>query len=76
MVTASRMQNMVQIRKKNIHLGTKPFFQLFFFPFRALGVESPRGGAMVIANNGHIVLSQWIMKRSKQLLRPSKYVKV
>ena len=44
MVTAPRMQNMLQIRKKNIYFATKT--KLFFFTSRALGVESPRGGAI------------------------------
>ena len=45
MVTASRMQNMVQIRKKNTYFVTN-IFSFFIFTFRALGVESPRGGAI------------------------------
>ena len=47
MCTASRMQNMVQIRKKNIYFVTQFSFIFAFFTFRALGVESPRGGAIV-----------------------------
>ena len=48
MVTASRMQNMVQIRKETIYFVTKKFvhFFLYFFTFRALGVYSRRGGAI------------------------------
>ena len=47
MVIASRMQNMVQIRKNNAYLVTKKFVRLFLvFTFRDLGVESPRGGAI------------------------------
>ena len=49
MVTASRMQNMVQIRKKNTYFVTNKFFRFFIFTFRALGVESPRGGAMTVS---------------------------
>ena len=48
MVTVSRMQSMVQIRKKNTCSVTKKFARFFFiFTFEALGVKSPRGGAMV-----------------------------
>ena len=48
MYTASLMQKMVQIRKKNrlVSLPTS-FVSLFkFLTFRALGVESPRAGAI------------------------------
>ena len=44
MVTASRMQNMVQLRKKTPI--SRPFvfsFVFLVFTFRALGVESPGG---------------------------------
>ena len=40
MVTASLIQNMVQIRK------TKYFVTEMLFPFGALGVESPHSGAI------------------------------
>ena len=48
MVTASRMQNMVQLCKKHIYFETKRLFRFFVcgFVLRALGVESPRGGAI------------------------------
>ena len=45
MVTASRMQHLVQIRKKNDICLTNIFFCIF--NFRALGVESPRLGAIM-----------------------------
>ena len=49
MVTASLMQNMVQIRKKNIHFVTKLCFRNFGKSyFGALGVESPHGGAISV----------------------------
>ena len=44
MVTASRIQNMVDIGKGNAFFVT---IFLLIFTFRALGVESPRGGAML-----------------------------
>ena len=49
MVTASRVQNMVQIRRgKNIFRDEKVFSIVFvIFTFRVLGVESPRGGAIL-----------------------------
>ena len=48
MYTASRMQHIVHIRKKNIFFfaTSKCLFFLFFFTFRALSVESPRVGAI------------------------------
>ena len=45
MVTASRMQNMVQIRKNNVYFVTRNIV-FVIVTFRALGVESPRGGAV------------------------------
>ena len=48
-VTASRMQNIVQFRKKNAYLATYICsFSFIAFTFRALGVESPRGGAIMM----------------------------
>ena len=50
MVTASLMQNIVQIRKKNTYFATKPFLLKFGeSSFGAPGVESPHGGAMFAA---------------------------
>ena len=49
MYTALRMQNMQQIRKKNVCFVINKNCRFCFvvnFTFRALGVESPRGGAM------------------------------
>ena len=46
MFTVSRMQHMVNIRKKNAYFVTKPFFDYLSITFRAFGVESPRGGAI------------------------------
>ena len=46
MHTASRMQNLVQIRAQNAYFVTKVFVRFVFVTFRALGVESPRGGAI------------------------------
>ena len=48
MATASRMQDMEQIRKKNTYVATKQFILFFyvFVTFMAFGVESPRGGAV------------------------------
>ena len=49
---ASRMQNMVQIRAKNLYFVTNLHFLLFLKgSFGALGVESPNGGA--IGNRRH-----------------------
>ena len=46
-VTASRIQNMVEIRKKNTYFVTKLLFRIFGnSSFGALGVESPHGGAI------------------------------
>ena len=42
---------MVHIRKKNIDFVTKKFCILSVFTFRALGVESPRGGAIAGARS-------------------------
>ena len=42
-VTASLMQNLMQIRKKNTYIVINSLFQFF----GALGVESPHGGAMI-----------------------------
>ena len=47
MVTASRMQHMVQIRKKNIYAATMFAFVLNV-TFRVFGVESSRGGASLV----------------------------
>ena len=42
MYSASRLQNMVRIRKRNAYFGTNCLFTLVcYFYFRALGVESP-----------------------------------
>ena len=48
MVTASRMQNMVQIREKKVR--DQQFVRSFVlnFTFRVFCVESPRGGAIGI----------------------------
>ena len=47
MYTASRMRNMVQLRKKNACFVTSlPFLKLLKSSFWALGVESPHGGAI------------------------------
>ena len=47
MVTASRMQNIVQVRKKYTYFVTSKFLTFFlFYTFSALSVESPRGGAI------------------------------
>ena len=47
MHTASRMQNMVQLRKENTYFVTSlPFIFLGKSYLGALGVESPHGGAM------------------------------
>ena len=47
MVTASRMQDMVQIREKNTCFVTILLFRNFRkSSFGALGVESPHGGAI------------------------------
>ena len=49
MVTASRMQNMVQVRKKNVYFMTKILLELYEkSSFGAIGVESPHGGAIKI----------------------------
>ena len=48
MVTASRMQNGAN-SLETIYLVTKKIFEfLLMFTFRALGVENPRGGAVVL----------------------------
>ena len=47
MHTAARMQNMAQIRNKNIYSVTKLLFVLFSkSSLGALGVESPHGGVI------------------------------
>ena len=46
MYTASRMQNIVQIRKKKTLLRDQLIKQTWNNSFGALGVESPHGGAM------------------------------
>ena len=46
MYTASRMQNMVQIRKKTSISWQTYFLKYLEKYFDALGVESPHGGAM------------------------------
>ena len=49
MVIASRMQKMVQIRKKNMYVVTNlPFFCFDKSYLGALGVQSPDGGAIKI----------------------------
>ena len=49
MVTASRMQNMVDICKKNTCFATILLFRFFRKSyFWALGVESPHGGAIML----------------------------
>ena len=50
MITASRMQNMVQIREKNLISSPKSVFVFYFVTFTALGVESPRGGAIYMSS--------------------------
>ena len=46
MVTDSRMQNMVEIRKKNNGFVTILLFRFKKKYFGALGVQSPHGGAI------------------------------
>ena len=47
MFTATLMQNMVQIRKRNTYFVTELFFRIFEkSSFVALEVEKPHGGAM------------------------------
>ena len=46
MVTASLMQNMVQIRKSYTYFVTKILFVDFEKDWGALGVEIPHGGAI------------------------------
>ena len=48
MITVWRMQNMVEIRKKNIYFVTKSLFENKNLKSScgALGVESPHGGAI------------------------------
>ena len=41
MITVSRMQNMVEIHKKNTYFVTKSLFKKLKSSFGALGVESP-----------------------------------
>ena len=48
MFTASRMQNIVQIHTKNKYFVIKQFSIFYIFTFRAVGVESPRGGAITV----------------------------
>ena len=51
MFTASRLQDMVQIRKKNTYSVTKLLFWNFATSsFGALGVESPHDGAILTTN--------------------------
>ena len=61
MVTASRMHNMVPIRKKNAYFLTRKCFRLFiFFTFKALGVKSPRRGAILL-------VCEWFLPQSDDL---------
>ena len=54
MVTASLMQNMVHICKKNMYFVAKLLFRMFGKSyFGALGVESPHGGAIVFDSHMH-----------------------
>ena len=76
--TASRMQNMVHIGKEKHLLRDQNVFRLFLilFPFRALDVESPRGGAirssydavkaarrLVIPSGIGISVREWLTRR-------------
>ena len=55
MVTVSRMQKMVEIRKKNTYFVTILLFLKFWKKFSgALGVESPHGGAIKTNDTTHI----------------------
>ena len=47
MVTDSRVLNMVLIRKKKQTFRYPKVFSFIYFTCRALGVESPRGGAIM-----------------------------
>ena len=58
MYTASCMQSMVQIRKKNTYFVTNLLFGLFWKScFGALGVESPRGGAIKLLQDASTAAS-------------------
>ena len=56
MYTVSRMQSMVQARKKSTYSAATRFLCVFF-TFRALGVESPRGGAMMFSGDMDMVVN-------------------
>ena len=70
MVTASLMEYIVQIRKKNIYFVTKLFFQSFGkSSFGAFGVESPHGGAILSARPSLVAVLVVVRPLS---VRPSK----
>ena len=50
MVIASRMQNIVQIRKNNTYFVPRTLVRFVVFTFRALGIESHHGGAITASN--------------------------
>ena len=74
MITASRMQSMVQIRKEN-DLVTKSLFRFFVVvncTFRALGVEGPRGRAIV--QQIHLVqVNRYILYLGPVATKPRSY---
>ena len=58
MITVLRMQNMVDIRKKNTYFVTKSLFvKKKRSSFGALGVESPHGGAIYSVTPSDILYS-------------------
>ena len=63
MVTASLMQNMVQIRKNNTYFVTKLLFKKCWKKlFGALGVESRHGGAIVPQDLNAFSVYDWDLR--------------
>ena len=57
MYTVSRMQNVVQIRKKNVYFVTNSLVRQFWkSSLGALGVESPRGVAIIFIAVARLML--------------------
>ena len=57
MYIASRMQNMVQVCKKNAYFVTNLVLHFKKCSFGALGVESPNGGAILEADRFYVLAS-------------------
>ena len=68
-VTASLMQNMVQIRKENTYFVTKLFLGNFGrSSFGALVVESPHGGAICMDHMYNISIYSYIIYYNRYII--------